>query len=281
MSLRIAVTGASGFLGMHVLEALARQDVDVVACSRRTPAAVDSPRRRWVDMDLAAPGLNPMQALDSPDLLFHLAWDGLPNYRDSNHLERELPRQIAFLDACLEAGLPRLAVSGTCLEYGLAEGQLEESRPAQPTTRYGEAKHRLHQHLLARLDSRPFGLAWFRLFYLHGAGQAEGALLPQLNRAVRSGSARFDMSPGDQTRDFTPVTLAADAMVRIALAHANAGTVNICTGIGTRVIDLVRKRLLELGAPIELNAGAFDYPDYEPMHAWGDRQRMDALLEDA
>lgn len=279
--MRVAVTGASGFLGRHVLDALAKRDVDVVACSRRPPQTDATAGRRWVRFDIAAPGARPFEALGSPDLLLHLAWGGLPNYRDASHLDRELPIHAAFLDACLDAGLPRLAVSGTCLEYGLAEGPLEEARPAQPTTCYADAKHSLHRHLLARLERQPYGLAWFRLFYLHGRGQAESALLPQLERAIRAGEARFDMSPGDQTRDFTPVVFAADALVRIALAHHNPGTVNICTGRGTRVIDLVRGRLRDLGAHLELNTGAFGYPDFEPRNAWGDRRRMDHLLEGA
>lgn len=277
--MRVAVTGASGFLGRHVLHALSHRDVDVVACSRRPPTGADSARRRWVALDVADFGNRPMQTIGAPELLIHLAWDGLPNYRDRRHLDRELPDQIAFLDACLGAGLPRLAVSGTCLEYGLAEGQLHESLPARPVTCYAQAKHLLHQHLLARHKNRPFGLAWFRLFYLHGPGQAEGSLLPQLERAIRAGATHFDMSPGDQTRDFTPVAFAADALVRIALAHTDPGVVNLCSGRGTRVIDLVRGHLHAFGSTIEPKLGVHDYPDYEPRHAWGDRRRMDALLE--
>lgn len=278
--MRVAVTGASGFVGRHLLAALARHPVDVVAASRQ-PVRDLARGIEWVELDISRPGRSPFAQLGRPDVLFHLAWDGLPNYGTDRHVEVEFPRQRGFLDTCLDEGLGRLAVTGTCLEYGLREGRQCEDHAPAPTTRYAEAKDLLHRHLLARRDDGSFGLGWFRLFYLLGPGQSPGSLMPQLEQALRAGQEEFDMSPGDQIRDFTPIEFAADALARIGLCHVNPGVVNICTGLGTTVLDLVERRIAELGASIRLNRGVYPYPAHEPRQAWGDTRRMNQLLETA
>lgn len=278
--MRVAVTGASGFVGRHLLAALSRHPVDVVAAGRQ-PLRDPAHGVEWVELDISQPGKSPFVQLGRPDVLFHLAWDGLPHYGADRHVEVELPRQLAFLDTCLDEGLGRLAVTGTCLEYGLREGMQCEDHAPEPTTRYAEAKDQLRRHLLARQEDGSFGLGWFRLFYLLGPGQSPGSLIPQLEQALRAGQEAFDMSPGDQVRDFTPVDFAAEALARIGLFHANPGTVNICTGLGTTVLNLVERRIAELGAGIRLNRGAYSYPAHEPRRAWGDARRMKHLLETA
>ena len=85
--------------------------------------------------------------LGSPDVLIHLAWGGLPNYRDRKHADHELPAQRRFLGALLASGLKRLVVTGTCAEYGLREGALDETMPAEPLLEYAKAKDSLRRWL--------------------------------------------------------------------------------------------------------------------------------------
>lgn len=66
----------------------------------------------------------PCAALGNPDLLLHLAWDGLQNYRALHQFEMELLRQYAFLSSAVRSGLPALVAVGTCLEYGRQSGCL-------------------------------------------------------------------------------------------------------------------------------------------------------------
>jgi nucleoside-diphosphate-sugar epimerase len=91
---KVALTGASGFIGGHVLAELVRNRIEVVAVTRdagHLPVAF--PGVRVVELDLAAPGADCFARLGHPDVLIHLAWDGLPNYRSLHHYEVELPLQ--------------------------------------------------------------------------------------------------------------------------------------------------------------------------------------------
>jgi dTDP-6-deoxy-L-talose 4-dehydrogenase (NAD+) len=274
----IAVTGASGFVGRHVLAALSRRDADVVAHGR-TPGLehVDTGRRRWVHFDLADAPDDAFDRLRRPDVVIHLAWGGLPNYLSSRHVDSELPAQRRFLRGLLDAGLKTLVVSGTCLEYGMQSGCLHEDTTPLPSNPYGVAKDALRRELEAWRERSPFDLRWLRLFYLYGEGQAPTSLYSQFRAAVGRGDAAFDMSPGDQLRDFMKAEDAGEAIAAVALAPRAPRVVNICSGVPTSVRGLIEGWRADVGARIALNFGALGYPAYEPFAFWGDGGRLAAL----
>lgn len=277
--MKVAVTGASGFLGRHVLRGLEDADVDTVAVLRPgSTLAVEADGIEMVSLDLAHGGADAFARIGRPDTLIHLAWDGLPHYQSKHHLDAELPIQKAFLESCIRSGLKHVVVAGTCFEYGLQTGELHEGLPAIPATAYGEAKDALRRHLERLQLQYAFGLSWLRLFYLYGPGQAATSLYSQLKAAVHRGDTSFAMSPGDQIRDFMPVEQAARGIVDIALRGIDGGLINLCSGRPERVADAARKWLREWNASLELKAGVYPYPDYEPFAFWGSRAKLDRLL---
>lgn len=278
--MKIAVTGASGFIGRYVLAELERNQVEVVAVTRdATRLAGSGIAGRIVEMDIAAPGENCFDRLGRPDVLIHLAWNGLPNYKSLHHFETELPRQFHFLKAVVEGGLPSLLVTGTCFEYGMQSGPLSEELVTLPGNPYGYAKDALRRQLEFLKAAKPFGLTWARLFYMYGEGQPKNSLYPQLKDAVLRGERIFNMSGGEQLRDYLPVEEVASQIVRLALEKCNIGSINICSGKSVSVRRLVEQWLLENDWEIELNLGYYPYPDYEPMAFWGNRDRLDSILE--
>lgn len=279
--MKVAVTGASGFIGRHVLAELGSRQVEVVAVTRdaqrlqKTPAGV-----RVVEMDITSPGDDCFARMGCPDALIHLAWDGLPNYKSLHHFESELPRQYHFLKALIEAGLPSLFVAGTCFEYGMQSGELAEDIKTTPGNPYGYAKTALHRQLEFLKSSKPFNLTWGRLFYMFGEGQSVSSIYSQLKDAVMRGDSVFNMSGGEQLRDYLPVTEVAQRIVQLALSGStDAGVVNVCSGKPVSVRRLVEQWLAANDWKIQLNLGHYPYPDYEPMAYWGDAAKMNAVLQ--
>jgi nucleoside-diphosphate-sugar epimerase len=276
----VAVTGATGFIGRHVLAELARHPVDVVALGRPASAgALGADRVHFVPLDIHEAQSRTFAESGRPDALIHLAWGGLPNYRSLHHIEQELPAQYRFLSELVQAGLPTLVVAGTCFEYGMQSGALDESMDARPANPYGFAKNTLRQQLDFLRAVHPFRMSWARLFYLHGAGQAASSLVPQLERAVARGDKVFPMSGGEQLRDYLPVEEIARSLVALALGGADAGVVNVCSGEPVSVRRFVERVLAERGFDIALDLGVYPYPDYEPFAFWGRRDRLDAALK--
>jgi nucleoside-diphosphate-sugar epimerase len=275
--MRIAITGASGFVGRYVLRELQTRDLDVIVVSRTADSTLaPTGNGKHVAMNIFDDD-DPFAKMGRPDVLIHLAWSGLPNYQSVHHLESELPAQIEFLASCLRSGLKRLVVTGTCFEYGLASGKLSEDMATQPCTQYGAAKDLLRRKLEALHQEFDFELAWLRLFYLFGEGQSEKSLYTLFHEAVRRGDQSFDMSGGDQLRDFLPIEEAARLIVDIALLDGDAGVVNICSGVPISVRALVQHWIDASGAGIAMNLGRIPYSEIEPMAFWGDRGKLDAL----
>jgi len=276
---KIAVTGASGFIGRHVLASISKLHADVVAVTRDTtnlqnlPAGVDV-----VQLNIAEPGDDCFVRMGCPDVLIHLAWDGLPNYKSLHHFESELPRQYHFLKKLIEAGLPNLLITGTCFEYGMQSGKLSEELSTHPNNPYGFAKDSLRKQLEFLKSVTPFNLTWVRLFYLFGEGQFNTSLYKSFKDSLLRGDSAFNMSSGEQLRDYLSVTEAARIICQLSMKNCDIGTVNLCSGEPVSVRRLVEHWLMESKSEMKLNLGHYPYPDYEPMAFWGDRQRLDSFL---
>jgi dTDP-6-deoxy-L-talose 4-dehydrogenase (NAD+) len=228
-------------------------------------------------MDISQPVPNCFEKIGCPEILIHLAWDGLPNYKSLHHFETELPKQYHFLKTMVESGLSSLLVTGTCFEYGMQSGRLSEEMLAKPNNPYGYAKNALRQQLEFLKMVNPFNLTWARLFYMYGKGQSSTSLFTKLKEAMVRGDKIFNMSGGEQLRDYLPVGEIARQIVGLAMLQRDIGIINICSGEPISVRKLVERWLHENNWKIELNLGHYPYPDYEPMEFWGDSSRIDSI----
>ena len=165
--MKVAITGASGFIGKHVINNLLHEDVEIVAVTRnRSALAKEYQNIEIVEHDIAQISEGVYKKLKQPDVLIHLAWDGLPNYNSLHHFETELSRQYNFIKQMVESGLKDLFVSGTCFEYGMQSGELEASRNTYPSNPYGLAKDTLRKQLGYLKIAKRFRLIWGRIFYI-------------------------------------------------------------------------------------------------------------------
>lgn len=277
--MRIAVTGASGFLGRHVLQALSkREDAEIVAASRSAPGRWLPSGMRHVAHDLSAPYDGVYAALGRPEVVIHLAWSGLPNYQSRHHFETQLAEQYKFLRQLVASGLPSLLCAGTCFEYGMQSGELHESLPTDPRNPYGFAKDALRRELEFLSAELDFKLVWARLFYMFGDGQAQSSLYGQFKAASASGATEFPMSGGEQLRDFLHVADVARQLVALACDAPGAGIVNVCSGQPTSVRALVERWLEDQPWKMRLALGHYPYPTYEPMAFWGSNAKLKRVL---
>ncbi len=275
------VTGATGFIGRHLISALLARGCKVRAVARRMELARSLP---WFDAvefvaaDIHAADLDLAPLVEGIDALVHLAWPGLPNYQGLFHFEHNLMADYGFIKRAVEAGVKQVQVTGTCFEYGLQNGPLSEQNQAMPGNPYGLAKHSLHLFLEAFRQQHPFTLQWVRLFYLHGEGQNPNSLLAALDHAIDSGLEQFNMSAGDQLRDFLAVETAAGYLTSLLQRRDFSGVVNCCSGQPISVRALVEQHCANRGSSIRLNLGHYAYSVHEPMAFWGDTGRLLALL---
>jgi dTDP-6-deoxy-L-talose 4-dehydrogenase (NAD+) len=278
---KVLVTGATGFVGRHLVAALLARGCEVRAVARNAETAATLPWINAVEFiaaDIHADDLNIAALTDGIDALVHLAWPGLPNYRALFHFEHNLMADYRFIKGAVEAGVSHVLVTGTCFEYGMQSGPLSEHTAPQPSNPYGLAKNTLRLFLQNLQQVQPFTLQWARLFYLHGEGQNPNSLLAALDRAIDAGDDSFNMSAGEQLRDYLAIETAAGYLAAIVQQREFDGVINCASGQPISVRALVEQRLRARGSSIQLNLGHYPYPTHEPMAFWGVADRLQQLL---
>ncbi len=278
--MNILITGSTGFIGANLVPLLLAHRHTVTALVRNAERAADMPwanQVRFIVWDIGQDIAPVLEKIGAPDAVIHLAWAGLPNYKALFHFEQNLPAHYRFLKSLVEQGVGQVLVTGTCFEYGMQNGCLSEQMPAQPENSYALAKDTLRRFLQALQQEHNFTLQWARLFYIYGPGQSSNSLLAQLDRALNNGEKSFNMSNGEQLRDYLAVEEVARRLL-LLLEHSECnGLVNVCSGEPISVRRLVEHHIQKRGASIALNFGYYPYPDYEPMAFWGDHRRIAQL----
>lgn len=282
--MKVLVTGATGFVGRYVVNELLRHEYHVIATSRDQHKAAKFgwfSQVQYIPCDLNVAQENFFQFFRQPDLLIHLAWEGLPNYKHLFHLEENLFSSYRFLKNMIEHGLKSLVVTGTCFEYGMQSGALSEDMETKPDTPYGLAKDALRNFLEQLQKKIDFEFKWVRLFYMYGKGQSPNAILSQLDKALQNGETSFNMSGGEQLRDYLSVEKVAEYIVKIAMQNKVYGIINCCSGIPIFIRKLVENYLEKKQKNIHLNLGYYPYLDYEPMAFWGNDKKLKIVLRDS
>ena len=276
--MKVALTGGTGFIGQHVRKLLAKSEHDVLLVVRKQAIINElGANEKFVIADIGEDRNDWFDYLDSPDVLLHLAWGGLPNYSDNYHVEVELPIQSQFLSKVVASGLPKLVVTGTCYEYGLTSGALVESQETYPNTPYGVAKDRLRKSLSDLRSEFKFELTWARIFYPYGDGQSEASIYSQLRASILNGDKQFKMGSGKQILDFISVENVVSALICLTTCCAGVGLVNIGSGEPQSVLDFVQSRIRALGAQLEPLVGALPDRDFESQAFWADSSKLSSL----
>ena len=279
--MRIAVTGGTGFLGRRVVEHLQVDGQDVVLVVRpgRGPSLAQ-PGVTVLEVDFDDPPADLHARAGHPDVVVHLAWSRLDDGRSSGHLDVELPRHVGMARALAGDGLRRIVATGSSAEYGLVHGPVREDAPRAPTLAYGAAKIAFHAALTELADETGVELVWARMFPLCGEDQPERELLGRLRAAAAAGERTFAMSLGEQLRDYLDVAAAGRLVAALATHPDAAGVYNVCSGRPISVRRLAEEWCRTNAPDLELRLGEVPMPTHESPAFWGDRRRLDTLLDD-
>jgi len=240
--MKFFVTGGTGFIGSHFLDVALEAGHTVVAL-RRPGSVPRIPLRQqpeWLEGELADVDVTHLEGIE---VFVHLAAQGVsPQKTDWNTaFEINVSHSIKLLSIALDAGVPRILLCGSCFEYGQAAERYERipaDATLEPVGPYAASKaaFSLAAESMARQSVGKFAL--LRPFNIYGEGQHASNFWPSLRKAAVSGQD-FEMTPGDQIRDFQSVSNVA----RMFLQEAERSFVE-CSSF--------EKRNIGSGSPISL-----------------------------
>lgn len=213
---KILVTGASGFIGTHLIRTLLDRGREVYAVSRSEPKVSD-PGLQWTKVDLTDPeDVRKTFAVIRPDLVFHLA-----SYaQGERNLELvyptftgELATAINVLTSATESGVSRLVMAGS----------LEESDPSEvPSSPYAAAKMatRLYAKMFYELYKLP--VVFTRIFMVYGPGQSSKKLIMHSISRLLNGNSLKIGSP-DRKVDWIYIKDVVEGLLAVAAARGLEG----------------------------------------------------------
>lgn len=270
--MKIFLTGATGFVGSHVLTMALAAGHQVVALRRpgsSTRLPLDQ-QPHWVEGSLSDDW---SLALQKCDALIHLAAHGVASGSDDWDacLQTNVVEAVHLWRQAIRAGLRRFVIVGSCFEYGLS-GERYEFIPVdaslQPTTAYGASKAAASTAALALAVEHQLELVVARLFHVYGQGEAPGRFWPSLVSAAQN-CEDLPMTLGRQVRDFQPVEQAAEQILQClqidGVLPGKPRVVHLGTGRPRSLLQFAQDEWKRLGASGQLRPGEVNH---RPNEVW-------------
>lgn len=272
MSPRILITGGSGFIASYVAQECVNQNCKVLLQSRTCNISDSLLQNQAVSLlNCSFLALKP-ESLSDVACIIHLASAGV-SPRNSGWCELEqinIKGTLAMCQLALKLNA-RLVVAGSFAEYGnsgLRYTEIPVAAPLEPTFPYAISKASACQIALGFARSESLSLAYLRIFNAFGIGQHESNLWPSLVAAAQSGS-NYQITPGEQVRDFIPVRDVARQFVNAAtdlqLRPGSPFVANVASGKPVRLRDFCEYWWKHFEAKGDLLVGAIPYRNNEVM----------------
>jgi dTDP-6-deoxy-L-talose 4-dehydrogenase (NAD+) len=271
--MKVIITGASGFIGAKVTKIISKKNFNLyLSCNKKN---LKIKKKNYFKLDLNKK-INKLNFFRNTDLLVHLAWQDLDSFDNPIHLKKHLNSHKNFLEMMIKNGLKNLVVTGTCFEYGIINGKLNENLKTSPVINYAKAKNNLRKFLFKIKKKYNFNLTWIRLFYIYGINKKRETLTNLLINSSKYGQKVILNK--EIKRDFLDVEMVAKLIVKLSLKKKDIGIVNLSSGKAINMRELLNiiKNKFKIKPIVEFKTSKVK--KYEPKIFYGDNNKIKKIL---
>ena len=258
----VFVTGAGGFIGSHLAEALVKRGCKVKALVRYNSAGttgwLEPGENLAIHVGDLRDAIGMRKLIEGSDVVFHLgALIGIPySYRAPDaYIDVNVKGTLNVLEAARDTGAKKIVVTSTSEVYGTARFvPITEEHPLQPQSPYSASKIGADNIALSYFNSFAMPVAIARPFNTYGPRQSARAIIPTIIAQIASGRRTLLLGSLHPTRDFNFVADTVGGMIAIAESDASAGEViNLGSNFEVSIGETAKAIAKQLGVEIEID----------------------------
>jgi len=244
----ILVTGATGFVGRYICPLLINKGYKLkIICRNKKLIEKNKNCEIIYTDDLFNESFDWwISHLKDVDKVLHLAWYLNHNkYWDSLENVSCLEGTIRLARASLHCKVKHFIGIGTCAEYEDSHDKINVNSRLNPKSIYASSKCSTYYMLNSLFKNTQTKFSWCRLFYLWGHDENEGRLIHELLKALNE-NKYFILENGSIVRDYLHIAVAAEKIYDV-INLQRCDSVNICSGEGIKISELVTKIAMDIG----------------------------------
>lgn len=270
----ILVTGASGYIGRHVLKCISRKNFRIIATDIRFEEKLDN--IIYCECNIFD-NQDTFKKYGQIDAVLHLAWQNGFVHNSDNHM-KNLSMHYKFLTDMIKTGVQQICVMGSMHEVGYFEGMIDENTPTNPMSQYAIAKNALRQSMEIYCKDKNIIFQWIRAFYIYGDDQYGNSIFSKLQDCHKNGVQKFPFTSGKNKYDFISINELAKQITAVVTQQQINGIINCCSGKAVSLSEQVEWYIHEYKLDIQLEYGAFKEREYDSPIIWGDNTKIQKIL---
>ncbi|AHF01598.1 NAD-dependent dehydratase [Thiomicrospira aerophila AL3] len=288
---KVLVTGADGFIGSHLVEALVLAGADVRALVQYNSFNTWG----WLDQ---SPLANEMEIISGDirdpflcqtickniDTVFHLAALIAIPYSyiaPGSYVDTNVTGTLNMVQAARDQHVRRFMHTSTSETYGTAQYvPIDENHPMQPQSPYSASKIGADAMAMSYFLAFETPVTIARPFNTYGPRQSARAVIPTIIGQIAAGQTQIQLGDTSPTRDFNYVSDTCQGMMALMASDNTIGkTVNISSNYEISVQDTLEliKRLMGSNVEFVQDAQRLRPKDSEVFRLWGDNTKLKTL----
>lgn len=279
MITRILITGGSGFLGSHIVHALAAQKFKIAVLLRqsKTPQRLAGLENsiHIIHGDIGRPEdwLNELKDF-APEAAVHMAWSGVGGSQRNEAAQADNITNTVKLAAALKAcGTKHFIGAGSQAEYGPINRRCSEDEATNPVTLYGHAKLAAGAMTKLYCYENDLRFAWLRIFSTYGPGDHDYWLIPYVIKELCAGRIPR-LTKCEQCWDYLHVSDAAAAFVSVLMEPAAMGIFNLGSDTAPPLASIITRIRDCIDPKLPVGFGSISYQPHQVMHLQANISRL-------